>query len=132
MLPPAYKFSIQNESNVTLGAGDVDISVTPFKFTSAGVLSYSSPVTRTTAGTVADGARSDIGAGISNTTELALGAIVEIEVTTPGSGTVQDYVEIWLHRSEDGSNYDDNALAELIAVIPVAAISTLYRKVVEI
>lgn len=132
MLPEYYKFSLLNESNVTIGSGDVDLVISPCKFDSNGAVSRATDVTRTNASSISDDAQDDIGSSIDNTSTKATWADVELKVTTPSSGTVQEQVTLFLHRSLDDTDFSDDDTAEPVAVIAVDTTSTTYTKVITI
>jgi hypothetical protein len=66
---------------------------------------------------------------VVNTTDLALDALVDVEVTT-ASGTLgtNPNVAVYALGSVDGTNFADSTNATLIGVIPVAVAATAYRK----
>ena len=81
MLPESYEFHVDNQSGGSLT--DVTIKVYPWKYGTSGELVYGQPIIRS--GSMADAANGIIGTSISNTTDLHLGANVEVEFTGGGS-----------------------------------------------
>lgn len=126
MLPTSYKFYVYNECGQTLAAGAVDVDVVPWKYDSNGALSYGTEVNKTTAGTVADDAGSDIGTAISNSSDKNLGAHCRISITSPASAN--GAVSVYLVKSHDGTDYEDSR-KHLIAGFNMGASETQVQTV---
>ncbi len=127
-LPKYYKFVVKNECGETLGANAITVTLLRWKFNSSGALTYESSVTTLqNSSSIADDAYGDIGSAQDNSSDLWLGGFFMFEVNAGSLSSPDGNVILYLHRSNDNSNFDDNGRGDVLAVIHVDS-ATTFRK----
>jgi hypothetical protein len=82
---------------------------------------------------LADGSRTNAGTEIDNSTNLDQYGMVQLDVTFSAAPTANGYVGIYMVSALDGTNYEDGSSSvdpgahNLVATIPVRAVTTAQR-----
>ena len=127
-LPKYYKFVAENECGETLGANTITVTLIRWKFNSSGELVYeSSETSLQNSSSIADDAYGDIGSAQDNSSNLYLGGYGMLTVNASSLSSPDGNVTLFLHRSTDNSNFDDNGRGVVLAVIHVNSATTFRR-----
>ena len=127
-LPKYYKFVAKNECGETLGASTITVTLIRWKFNSSGELVYeSSETSLQNSSSIADDAYGDIGSAQNNSSDLYLGGYGMFTVNASSLSSPDGSVTLYLHRSTDNSNFDDNGRGVVLAIIHVDSATTFRR-----